>query len=249
MRIEADFKTALFDPAVLPPDGLSDPAGRPAGKRFDVYRNNVVVSLTEALEIAFPVVRKLVGEANFKVLAGAFLRAHPPKSPLLMLWGDELPQFLTDFPPVQSIGYLPDVARLEQALRESYHAADADPIDPAILGQIPPEDLTQSQIRLAPAVRLISSPWPVHAIWQFNMKPGAPKPTMAAEDVLITRPAYDPVQSHLPAGGGAFVASLARGDTLEDAMSAPGVPDAFDLNSTLGILLAGNAITAIGDVT
>ena len=52
MRIEADFKTALFDPAVMPPAGLSDPAGRPAGKRFDIYRNNVVVSLTEALEVA-----------------------------------------------------------------------------------------------------------------------------------------------------------------------------------------------------
>ena len=249
MRIEADFKTALFDPAGMPPAGLSDPAGRPAGKRFDIYRNNVVGSLTEALEVAFPVVRKLVGEANFKVPAGAFLRAHPPKSPLLMLWGDELPQFLTGFAPVQSIGYLPDVARLEQALRESYHAADTDPIDPAILGQTPPEDLTRSQLRLAPAVRLVSSPWPVHAIWRFNMEPGAPTPAMAAEAVLITRPAYAPIQSVLPAGGGAFVASLARGDRLEDAMCAPGVPDPFDLNSTLGLLLSGSAITAIGDVT
>lgn len=248
MTIEADFTAALFDPAVIPPNGLSDPAGRPAGKRFDVYRNNVVVSLTEALEVAFPVVRKLVGETNFKVLAGAFLRAHPPKSPLLMLWGDELPQFLTGFPPAQSIGYLPDVARLEQALRESYHAADSDPIDPAILGQIPPEDLTRSQIQLAPAVRLVSSPWPVHSIWRFNMEPEAPKPAMAAEDVLITRPAYDPVQSLLPAGGGAFVASLMHGDRLEDALSAPGVPEPFDLNSTLGLLLSGRAITAIGDI-
>ncbi|MEL7461166.1 MAG: DNA-binding domain-containing protein [Pseudomonadota bacterium] len=247
MRIEADFKAALFDPAMTPPPGLSDPAGRPAGKRFDVYRNNVVVSLTQALEVAFPAVRKLVGEANFKVLAGAFLRAHPPKSPLLMLWGDEFPSFLAGFPAAKSIGYLPDAARLEQAIRESYHAADCDPIDPEVLGQIPPEQLTQTKLRFAPALKLISSPWPVHAIWRFNMEPGAPKPAMAAQDVLVTRPAFDPVAAVLPAGGAAFVRALARGATLGDAMSVPGVPETFDLNTTLGLLLSGNAITAIGD--
>jgi hypothetical protein len=56
---------------------VTDPAGRPAGARFDVYRNR------EALVTGFPVVHALVGDAFFRAMAGVFLRAHPPTSPIL----------------------------------------------------------------------------------------------------------------------------------------------------------------------
>ncbi|MEZ5722575.1 MAG: DNA-binding domain-containing protein [Paracoccaceae bacterium] len=70
---------------------MVDAAGRAAGKRFDVYRNNVVVSLSEALATGFPVVRKLVGEAFFSAMAGVFVRAHPPRSPVLTMYGEGFP--------------------------------------------------------------------------------------------------------------------------------------------------------------
>ena len=43
-----DFVAALLRPDADVPLGLSDPEGRPAGKRFNVYRNNVAVSLKDA---------------------------------------------------------------------------------------------------------------------------------------------------------------------------------------------------------
>ena len=46
---QLDFRTAMLDAAVDVPDGLIDANGNPAGQRFSVYRNNVAVSLTEAL--------------------------------------------------------------------------------------------------------------------------------------------------------------------------------------------------------
>lgn len=121
------FAAALLNPEADVPLGLIDPQGRPVQKRFDVYRNNVASGLTRALEASFPVIRALVGEAFFGAMAVEFLRAHPPKSRLMMLYSDAFPPFLATFPPVADLAYLPDVARLEQALRESYHAADAPP--------------------------------------------------------------------------------------------------------------------------
>ncbi len=245
---QTTFRRAVLDPDAKRPDGLSDGQGRAAGRRFDVYRNNVAVSLTEALETAFPVVVKLVGAQNFRLLAAAFLRAHPPTTPLMMFYGAEMPAFLGSFEPTQSIGYLPDIARLELALRESYHAADADPIDPAQLQSLPPEALMLATLRLAPATRLIRSRWPIHAIWTFNMEPGAPKPQMQAEDVLIARPELDPTPVLLPPGGGAFVAALQAAAPLGNALEAA-TADAgdFDLAQMLGILISTNSMTKIGD--
>lgn len=243
---QTQFRTAILDSAAPVPEGLSDGQGRPAGARFSVYRNNVAVSLTEALEVSFPAIRKLIGETNFKAVMGVFLRQHPPATPMISQYGAALPGFLETFPPLRHLAYLPDVARLEQALRESYHAADGTPIDPAILQDMPPEDLMTARFALAPALRLVRSRWPVHGIWAFNMQVGAPQPPKTSQDVLVTRPEFDPLMTPLPAGGGAFVAALLAGETFATAHGAATQDTAdFDLSTTLGALIAGHAIHKI----
>lgn len=245
---QTTFRRALLNPEAERPPGLTDGAGQAAGRRFDVYRNNVAVSLTEALETAFPVLRKLVGAENFKLLAASFLRQHPPSSPLMMFYGAEMPDFLAGFGPTSCTGYLPDVARLELAMRESYHAADAVPIDPAALQALAPEELTGTRFELAPSLRLLRSDWPVFAIWRFNMEEGAPKPEMAAEDVLIARPDMDPAPHLLPPGGGAFIDALKRGATFGEAIElAANHNEAFDLTQVLTIMISLDTIVKLGD--
>lgn len=246
---QSTFQAALLSPDEPRPEGLSDGEGRPAGRRFDVYRNNVAVSLTEALETAFPVIRKLVGDANFKLLAGAFLRQHPPTSPLMMHYGREMPDFLAVFGPTSSLGYLPDVARLELALRESYHAADAEPIDPQKLQETDTERLMASRLTLAPSLRLVRSAWPIHAIWAYNMNNG-PKPEAGAQDVAVLRSELDPEPTLLPLGGGTFLDRLLAGSTLGAAYETVlKSVETFDLAQTLAILIGANSITDIGDPT
>lgn len=242
------FRTALLDPDRARPDGLCDGAGRQAGRRFDVYRNNVAVSLTEALETAFPVLLKLLGETNFRIMASIFLRKHPPASPLMMFYGAEMPGFLSDFEPTSRIGYLPDVARLELALRESYHAADTDGIDPNVLQSIPTERLMASHIGLAPSLRLLRSQWPIHAIWKFNAVPGAPKPTMEAQDVVVLRHGFDPEPHQLHAGGGAFIEALSYDLSLAEAIDqASAASTDFELTEILALLISTGSIISIGD--
>ncbi|MEO8530935.1 MAG: DNA-binding domain-containing protein [Deltaproteobacteria bacterium] len=243
MSVSQDqFAAALLDAEIPMPAGIIDPQGRPDIKRFNVYRNNVVVGLTDALEEAFPVIRKLVGDEFFRDMGNIFVRAHPPKSPILARYGAEFAGFLENFPPAAELPYLPDVARLEQALRQSYHAGDATPIDPNGLQDIAPDDLMQVTFTFAPAVEILTSRWPIHAIWKANMQNG-PAVVMRAEDVLITRPAFHPGLDRLPAGGFAFVQALKTGLSLDDAIRAAGV--GFDLGPMLGLLFKGGAITEI----
>ena len=110
------FRAALLDPLAPVPDRLSDGQTRPVGRRFNVYRNNVAVSLTEALHTGFPIIARLLGAENMDGLAGAFLRAHPPDSPVMLRYGDALPGFIESQRQLDHLGYLSDVARLELAL-------------------------------------------------------------------------------------------------------------------------------------
>ena len=236
------FAEALLDPDLPMPDGIIDPQGRPDQKRFNVYRNNVVVGLTDALEEAFPVIRKLVGDEFFRDMGNIFVRAHPPTSPILARYGAEFAGFLETFPPAQDLPYLPDVARLEQALRQSCHAADGTPIDPARLQDIAPDDLMMARFKFAPAVTPLTSHWPIWSIWMANMHEPR-KVVIRPEDVLITRPGFDPLPDLLPTGGHAFLAALSNGLTLDAAIRAAG--DGFDLAQMLGLLFKGGAITEI----
>lgn len=235
------FRAALLTPDLAPPPGLTDGAGRPAGRRFAVYRNNVAVSLTEALETGFPVLRKLLGPETFRRLAGLVLRAHPPRSPLMMDYGQDMPAFLEGFEPLQHLPYLADVARLELALRRAYHAEDATPVAPDRLAALPPDQVMRARLGLAPAVQVVQSPWPVHAIWAFNMADG-PKPVAGAQDVLVARPDLDPAPYLLPSGGGAVILALQGGATVETALQA--APE-VDLAALFGGLLQAGAIVDV----
>ncbi|MBK0327629.1 putative DNA-binding domain-containing protein [Rhodobacteraceae bacterium F11138] len=247
MSVSQDmFRAALLDPGRPAPDGLNDGAGHAADARFTVYRNNVTHSLIEALRVGFPILTRLLGQKNMDGLSRLFLRAHPPDSPLMMHYGQAMPDFLAKLPQVAHLGYLPDVARLELALRRSYHAADSTPLDPAELAALTPTALMATRVTLAPAVRVLCSDWPLYDIWRFNTREDAPKPAHERQDVLITRAAFDPAPHLLPPGGAAWIQSLQRGDPLETALAnAQGRAPGFDPTATLTLLLTDNALTSL----
>ncbi|MDP3194960.1 DUF2063 domain-containing protein [Tabrizicola sp.] len=238
------FAQALLNPDAALPPGLVDPEGLPAPKRFSVYRNNVASSLTRALEAGFPTVRALVGDPFFAAMALIFLRAHPPRSRMLMLYGDEFPAFLAGFPPVAHLGYLPDVARLELAMRESYHAADSTPLPEAEFQRLLGAEIAGLRLRLAPAVRLLRSNWPVVSIWATHHEDG-PKPRPVAEDALILRPDFDPHPHRLPTGGADLVDGLLSGRTLGESLDKAG--PGMDLAAILGLLISGRAIIGVSE--
>lgn len=237
-KLQHDFAAALADPALPPPAALQAPARR----RFAVYRNNRIAGLVENLEAAFPAVRRLVGEAFFAATAKAYVAQHPPRSPVLLLYGESFGDFLDTFPPAAGVPYLGDVARLEWARCFAYHAADAAPLPLASLAHVPPEALPSLRFTLHPSLRLMSSRWPITAIWS-----AAPEADMArGEDVAVLRPALAVEVRVLPVGGHAFIAALAGGANLGDAAATAlaGARES-DLAAHLQGLFALGAVTAL----
>ena len=240
------FASALLAPSHPAPKGLVDPKGRPAGKRFDVYRNNVVFSLLEAMQTAFPTIEKLLGAGMFREISIDFIRQSPPSTPMLMFYGAGFAEFLQGLEPLSKYPFLPDIARLELLHRHSYHAADAAPIQPGALAAIPPAKLVALHFEFAPAMRLLTSDFPVVGIWEYNMSENAPKPEQEPQTALISRPEFDPVVSAIPAATGQFISLMHQGETLGDAFDtvATQMPD-FDLGTALGLMLKTKIITKI----
>lgn len=191
-------------------------------RRFDVYRNNVHHSLTRALATRFPVVERVVGPEFFAAMAPVFLAAHGPSSPMLFQWGDAFPRFLASFPPLAGLPWLADVARIELARGQAYHAADATPLPPEALARAA-QDAGQARLVLHPSVQVVASRHAIVSAWAMNQPGATPAPLdlTQPEVALILRDRRDavPVRALGP-GDHAFVMALHQGLPLLAAAEA-----------------------------
>lgn len=244
------FAAALLDPDAPCPAGLiawnsSDPT-----RRFAVYRNNVVVSLIDALADTFPVTLELVGEEFFRAMAGVFVRAAPPVSTLLAEYGADFPAFIEQFEPAGSVPYLADVARLEMLRVRAFHAADADPLSPDRVARAlaDPEQLPALRATCHPSLGVLSSRYAVVSLWAAHqgvsdlacVNPAVP------ESALVIRVELEVSIIALPPGGEVLTARLADGLTLGEAAglaAASAGPD-FDLTVNLALLLRFGAFSS-----
>lgn len=246
----AAFVAGLLDPARAAPSLVAGPRGKAAARRYDVYRNNVTVSLIEALAAVYPATRRIVGPDFFRAMARCHIRATPPTSPLLLEYGRGFPDFITGYEHARAMRWLPDVARIERAWLDAYHAADAEPLAPSALAAIPPERLADVVLTPHPATGIIRSRFPAVTILAAN-RADAPVGRIAAtdpEDALVTRPGLDISVRRLPPGGEAFLTRLSAGEPLGAAAAAALATDpAFELAANLAGMLDAGAFTAIGD--
>jgi hypothetical protein len=242
------FERGLLDPAQPPPDAVAGPRGKAAVKRYAVYRNNVTVSLIEALASIFPAVQRIAGPDFFRAMARAHVREAPPTSPLLFEYGGDFPDFISRYEYARAMPWLADVARIERAWLEAYHAADAATVTGETLAAIPPDRLAEARFAPHPATRILRSAFPAVTIFAANRsgEPVGRIDTIEPEDALVTRPELEVVVRRLPPGGAAFLAALIAGRSLGAAAAqAMAESTAFDLTANIaGMLEAG----AFGEV-
>jgi hypothetical protein len=248
------FAAALLDPAAPCPHGLVTWNGSDAAQRFGVYRNNVTVSLIDALADTFPVVQQLVGDAFFRAMAGEFVRQSPPASPVLAWYGDAFAGFAAAFPPAAGVPYLADVARLEYARVLAFHAADADPVPVAEIAAClnDPEVLPALRLRLHPSLQVIDSPFAIASLWGAHQGLGDLLAEVAIVDpaqpecALVLRHGLSVEVVPVPAAAGRFIAALQGGATLGTAVQQAGIDGApFDPTPVLGLLIGRELLVGL----
>lgn len=234
------FAAALGDPAAPPPAGALGRLGVADSRRFSVYRNNVAVGLIGALEARYPVARRIAGPDVFRTLARRFAYARRPRSPMMIAYGDDFPEFLAEAVVALDPPHLADVAALENAWVEAYHAEDAKVAGAGDLAGLTPAELPGARVEFHPAARLLRFATPAASIWAAYQDSGEPAPLerRQGEDALVVRPDADVIVHILPPGGYGFAARLSEGATLAGAAEALSNPDEFGTH-LVGLVEAG----------
>lgn len=257
MSLQPAFAAALLDPSAPRPPDLRAWNGSDPSPRFDVHRNNATTSLVRALEDGFPVACALVGVEFFRAMAREYVRAEPPRSPVLIEYGGGFAGFVAGFAPASSLPFLADVARLERARLEAFHAADAAPLDAAAFAPWlqAPDALMRRRAVLHPSLRLLSRVHCVLELWCAH-QPGdedrLPEALEAAagegrQDLLVLRPRLEVQAWQLPPGACTSLSALQSGATVGEALSAAAAEPGFELAAVVAVLVQHGALVALTD--
>ncbi|MEK6345952.1 MAG: DNA-binding domain-containing protein [Burkholderia sp.] len=242
------FAAGLLDPTCPPPADAIAPHHKRVEKRYNVYRNNVTVSLIDALAAIYPAVQRITGVEFFRAMARFHVRETPPVSPLLFEYGYGFASFIERYEYAAELPWLADVARIERAWLDAYHAEDQPPLTVAALSQLAPDALMTLRFVPHAAARLTTSRFPAVSIFAMNRgdAPVTPLVSSTPEDALITRAADEVTVSRLPPGGAAFLAALFDGEPFGAAAAhALDTDPAFDLSANLAGMIAAGAFTSI----
>lgn len=222
-ELQGAFAAALEDGDDEAIRGLIRPNGLEPGRRLDVYRNNSRLTQTEALSGIYPAISRLLGEEFFAHMAGLFCSIYPSRSGDLRRIGRELADFLAEFPPTRPLAYLPDVARLEWAWHEAFHAPLSTA--PGERACARPRGARPEALRLAlrPGASLLRSDFPAPRIWEFALaERGADTPRLdlshpRAAHALVLRPRLEVLVCELEPAEWRWLQALNEGAALDAA--------------------------------
>jgi len=252
MNVQSPFADALLAPGAQCPPGLFAWNGSDPARRFAVYRNNVMVSLIDALADSYPVTRELVGEDFFAAMARLFVQARPPRSPVLAHYGEGFADFIEAFPPAAGLPYLADLARLEMLRVQSWHAADAESIDGQELARLLADvaALPSAHLGLHPSLGVLRSPHAVVSLWAAHQADDvaaalAQVGVAVPEAALVLRVGLEVEITRIGTGAAIFIGDLRHGHPLGAAAGRALDADAgFDLAATLGLLIRNGGIAS-----
>lgn len=242
----ADVHGALLHADAPPPAGLGQAAS--AAERFAVHQHTCRSALLAALRSAYPAIVVALGDEYFDALAAEFMRQSPPSSPVLQEYSPLFPGFLDGFAPLAQWPWLGDVARIDWARREAFHAMDAQPMDAWQLRVWPVQSLLQASLQLHPALRTLDSAHPAWSLWQRQQASQDPvsEDAWQPQSVQVWRVDGQVRQRPLGAGESSLRHSLAEGRTVGQALhQSQAIDPAFNTATAFAALVGDGLVVAV----
>jgi hypothetical protein len=241
-QLQTAMTRAVFSGNATPLTGEISAPTADALRRFNIYRNNMFLSLARHLKIVFPVTARLSDERFFSYAAHEFIKFHPPREPRLSAYGSEFPRFLGKFPACRTAPILPAMASLEWAIQTALTTPEERALSPAGLAGMSQPSL---RLLLQPSLQFVLSRWPLLPLIQGTHAEGVP--LQRRTTYTAVRRAGDSIRfMELGCARYIFWRSLSRGTQLDHAAARALARDPiFNLVDEMLNLFRANLVTAI----
>lgn len=239
--LQAAYRGYLLtgDSAPLAPAIVADAFD--AAERLNIYRNNFLIGLGEALKANFPVTLQLLGGDFFEQAARHFVLDHPPQGPCLFEYGEAFPDYLRDLRQLADMPYVAEMARFEFARVAAYNAPAERCLSTGTLARLSPEQLDMLPIRLSPHAQIVSAAAPLLDLWKAHQKP---EPDLSDIDMrprphalLICRPDRLLVVQEVDASAARFLSAAQAETSLGHAAAQCAVQDDATLSRIIALAL------------
>lgn len=149
---------------------IVDQKGFNKNARLAVYQNNFIQAAISALQHTYELTNTLVGEDYFAQLGKHFVISNPPNQVDLHQYGEAFPEYLQQLsherPELQSMAYIPDLARLDWLCYQIYFVADRKPWPAERFNLLSVEEQQRVGFLISPDCFLQTSCWPLYDLWQ-----------------------------------------------------------------------------------
>lgn len=244
------FRDALFHQDMAFYEEIKGHSDEEKAIRFNVYRNNVYVSLIDALADIFPVSQTLVGNEFFRAMAREYLQDNLPKTPIIGEYGATFADFIRAFEPSKSVPFLGDLADLEHKLLTLTHAQEYPTLEHEQISAAfnNTSDPTRLLLGLSPNTSVMSSCYAIGSLYLAHKQPHeqnlAQIQPYNSEYLLLSKPSIYGEVYIISENEAVFIQRLMQNKTLEQA-----IPDdaTFDTGSSLAKLIQWKLITNVSE--
>lgn len=227
---QARFIAVLQQGPAAFPEGLFADTPERALLGLKAHANTISHARLVALEETYPRTREHLGEADFNALSRDFVDRAEVRPRKLMQLGADFANYLAD---QRRDAAAIDLARIEWAWLQSYHAAEAEALELANLAGLDEQGLLDLVLALHPSARLIET----QTALALLIPEVADSATPDMRHLLITRPAHEVMLHPLAAISAAllrqaqFPVSMGNllGRAIERAGEAEALPAIFAL--------------------
>lgn len=180
---QARFIAVLQQGPSVFPEGLFADAPDRALLGLRAHANTISHARLVALEETYPRTREHLGEAVFNALSRAFIERPDVRRRKLLGLGKGLADYLAD---QDHDAAAVDLARVEWAWLQSYHAGEAEAMQLADLAGLDEQGLLDLGLALHPSMRIVETRTALNALMPELAESAAPD----MHHLLITRPAH-----------------------------------------------------------
>jgi len=169
-KLQQDFMEYLTDstPAII--DNVVDQGNMDPITRLNIYQNAYNIRLKDCIETDHHVLGLYLGDDLFDQMVTGYIGQHPSRYPSLRQFCDQLPAYLRQNEPFQSVPVIAEIATFERRLMDTFDAADSETITELELQNLPAGDWPGMKLVFHPSVQIFEAHWNSVESWQALKK-------------------------------------------------------------------------------